>query len=62
MISEHAGLDVLALSPEQRVRILPLVREWAETGLGRSGEDVWRSYGATVEIRRRTTAAMADST
>lgn len=56
----RAGLDVLALSPEQRARILPLVREWAESGLGRSGEDVWRSYGATVEIRRRTTQAMAD--
>ena len=51
---------MLALSPEQRARILPLVREWAESGLGRSGEDVWRSYGATVEIRRRTTQAMAD--
>jgi len=53
----RAGLDVQALSPEQRAKILPLVREWAESGLGRAGEDVWRSYGATVEIRRRTTVA-----
>nr|WP_111301871.1 amidase [Paracoccus saliphilus] len=56
----RAGLDVLALDPAQRAAILPLVREWAESGLGRSGEDVWRSYGVTVEIRRRTAQATAD--
>ncbi|MFD1482327.1 amidase [Paracoccus nototheniae] len=53
----RAGLDVQALDPAQRQAILPVIREWAETGLGRSGEDVYRSYAATVEIRRLTVAA-----
>ncbi|WP_405406088.1 amidase [Paracoccus sp. Ld10] len=56
----RAGLDVLALNPQQRAAVLPQVRDWAESGLGRSGEDVWRSYGATVEIRRRTTVVTTD--
>ena len=55
----RSGLDVQALSPGQRDRILPIVREWAESGLGKSGEEVYRSYAATVEIRRRTVAATA---
>ncbi|WP_265499526.1 amidase [Paracoccus beibuensis] len=55
----RAGLDVQALDPDQRQKVLPIVREWAESGLGKSGEEVYRSYAATVEIRRRTVAATA---
>lgn len=55
----RAGLDMLALSPGDRASVLPVIRAWAESGLGRNGEDVWRSYGATVEIARRTVAATA---
>ncbi|WP_410217030.1 amidase [Paracoccus sp. (in: a-proteobacteria)] len=55
----RAGLDVQALDPQQRAALLPIIREWAESGLGKSGEDLYRSYAATVEIRRRTVAATA---
>ncbi|PTE19029.1 amidase [Cereibacter changlensis JA139] len=55
----RAGLDVQALDPAQRAAVLPLIREWAESGLGKSGEAVFRAYAATVEIRRRTVAATA---
>ncbi|MDZ4313082.1 MAG: amidase, partial [Cypionkella sp.] len=55
----RAGLDMQALDLQQRQSVLPMIRAWAESGLGRSGEDVYRNYAATVEIRQRTVAATA---
>lgn len=55
----RAGLDIAALDQQQREAVLPVIREWAESGLGKAGEDVYRSYAATVEIHRRTVAATA---
>lgn len=55
----RAGLEVAALDAARREAVLPLVRAWAESGLGKSGEDVYRAYAATVEIRRLTVAATA---
>lgn len=55
----RAGVEIGDLPPERRAKILPKILEWAEAGLGRSGEAVYRDYAATVEIRRRTTAITA---
>lgn len=52
----RAGVEISDLPAERRAKILPKILEWAEAGLGRSGEAVYRDYAATVEIRRRTTA------
>ena len=52
----RAGVETGAIPADRRARILPKIREWAEAGLGRSGEEVYRDYAATVEIRRLTTA------
>lgn len=51
----RAGVEIGDLPADRRARILPKILEWAEAGLGRSGEAVYRDYAATLEIRRRTT-------
>ncbi len=48
--------DVSRLSPEQRGKILPYIREWAESGARRSGLDVLRGYNRTVEMRKAAAA------
>lgn len=55
----RAGLDIQALDPRQRQAVLPVILQWATTGLGKTGEEVYRNYAATVEIRQRTVAATA---
>lgn len=55
----RAGMDVQALSPEKRETLLPIIRTWAESGLGKTGEEVYRNYAATLEIRAKTVAATA---
>ncbi|MCG6113126.1 MAG: amidase [Paracoccus sp.] len=52
----RAGVETSDLPEARRGRILPKILEWAEAGLGRTGEAVYRDYAATIEIRRRTTA------
>ncbi|MFN3495790.1 MAG: amidase [Hydrogenophaga sp.] len=53
----RSGCDVMALPPERRDRILPVVRTWAEGGLGFSGEQAFAAYTASQTIRSRTVAA-----
>lgn len=56
----RSGLDVQALPEHTREKILPIMREWAESGLGKTGEEVFRNYLMTLEIRSKTVAATAD--
>ncbi len=51
-------LDIDALAPEARERVLPAIRTWAESARGMSGADVFRAYGATHATRVATQAAM----
>ncbi|MCX2696597.1 MULTISPECIES: amidase [Ochrobactrum] len=53
----RAGIDVAALSDEKREKLLPIIRTWAESGLGKSGEDVYKSYTKALQIRSTTVAA-----
>ncbi|MEN5298489.1 amidase [Brucella sp. TWI559] len=53
----RAGIDVAALSDEKREKLLPIIRTWAESGLGNSGEDVYKSYTKALQIRSTTVAA-----
>ncbi|MFC0220823.1 amidase [Pseudochelatococcus lubricantis] len=53
----RAGIDVSALSPEKRAQLLPIIRNWAESGLGKSGEEVFLGYMSTFQIRAATVAA-----
>lgn len=53
----RSGCDLMALPPERRARVLPIVRTWAEGGLGFSGEQAFAAYTATQTIRSRTVAA-----
>ncbi|MBK0022489.1 amidase [Brucella pseudogrignonensis] len=56
----RSGIDVQALPEHTRDKILPIMREWAESGLGKTGEEVFRNYMMTLEIREKTVAATAD--
>ncbi len=53
----RSGCDVMALAADQRARMLPIVRTWAEGGLGFSGEQAFEAYSASVKIRATTVAA-----
>ena len=53
----RSGLDIMALPPERRERVLPIVREWAQHGLGRSGDTVFHGYTQTQKVRAATVAA-----
>ncbi|WP_313066429.1 amidase, partial [Achromobacter animicus] len=55
----RSAIDLGALSEERRAKILPFIRAWAESGGGHSGEDVFRSYYETLNVRARTVAACA---
>jgi aspartyl-tRNA(Asn)/glutamyl-tRNA(Gln) amidotransferase subunit A len=53
----RSGMDIMALPPEGRERVLPVVREWAQAGLGRTGEAVFHGYTQTQKVRAATVAA-----
>jgi len=53
----RSGCDVRALPADKRARLLPIVRTWAEGGLGFSGEQAFEAYSASVKIRATTVAA-----
>ncbi len=55
----RSAIDLAALPQERRDKILPFIRTWAESGGGQSGEDVFRSYYETMNVRARTVAACA---
>ncbi|MBV5294052.1 MAG: amidase [Curvibacter lanceolatus] len=53
----RSGVDVQALPPERRAKVLPIVRQWAEGGLGFSGEQAFEAYSMTFKTRAATVAA-----
>ncbi|MCY1219618.1 Amidase [compost metagenome] len=50
-------LDMQAMSAEQRAKILPYIREWAESAAGFSGAHVFDGYSQFVATRAATVAA-----
>ena len=50
-------VDMNALKPEQRARVLPYIREWAESAAGFSGEHVFRAFSQFHTTRVATVAA-----
>jgi aspartyl-tRNA(Asn)/glutamyl-tRNA(Gln) amidotransferase subunit A len=51
--------DISALPPERRERVLPFIREWAESAQGLSGVEVFRSFDQIPEMRKAAVAATA---
>ncbi|HMN21647.1 MAG TPA: amidase [Ottowia sp.] len=52
-------LDVRALPPARLEKLLPYIREWAESAAGFSGTDVFQAYAQTHATRVATVAACA---
>lgn len=52
-------LDLQALPPARRERLLPYIRQWAESAAGFSGTQVFRAYAQTHATRVATVAACA---
>lgn len=53
-------VDMNALKPEQRAKVLPYIREWAESAAGFSGEHVFRAFSQFHATRVATVAACAN--
>ena len=53
----RSWLDIQALPPERRERVLPFVREWASVGARLGGEQVFRGYSAMGALRDAAVAA-----
>ena len=51
--------DLNALKPEQRAKVLPYIREWADSAAGFSGEHVFRAFSQFHATRVATVAACA---
>jgi len=51
--------DISALPPERRERVLPFIREWAESAQGLSGVEVFRGFDQIPEMRKAAVAATA---
>ena len=51
-------LDLDALGASARARVLPVIRDWAESARAMSGADVFRAYSATHATRVVTNAAL----
>jgi aspartyl-tRNA(Asn)/glutamyl-tRNA(Gln) amidotransferase subunit A len=52
-------VDINALRPEQRSRVLPYIREWAESAAGFSGEHVFRAFNQFHATRLAAVKACA---
>ncbi|RST51806.1 amidase [Variovorax sp. MHTC-1] len=52
-------VDMNALPPEQRAKVLPYIREWAESAAGFSGEHVFRAFSQFHATRVAAVAACA---
>ncbi len=50
-------IDIKALAPERRRKILPFIRAWAESAEGLSGEVVFHGFSQILEMRREAVAA-----
>jgi aspartyl-tRNA(Asn)/glutamyl-tRNA(Gln) amidotransferase subunit A len=53
----RSHLDIAALPPERRAKILPYILAWAQSAAPLSGEDVGRGYNQIMAMRRETIAA-----
>jgi aspartyl-tRNA(Asn)/glutamyl-tRNA(Gln) amidotransferase subunit A len=53
----RSHLDIAALPPERRAKILPFILTWAESAAPLSGEDIGRGYNQIMAMRRETVAA-----
>jgi aspartyl-tRNA(Asn)/glutamyl-tRNA(Gln) amidotransferase subunit A len=53
----RAWLDIAALPPERRARVLPYIVEWARGGAGLSGEQVFRGFSQMAAMRDAAVAA-----
>jgi aspartyl-tRNA(Asn)/glutamyl-tRNA(Gln) amidotransferase subunit A len=54
----RAWLDIAALPPERRDKVLPYIRAWAEGGAALSGEQVFRGYSQMAALRDAAVRAM----
>jgi Asp-tRNA(Asn)/Glu-tRNA(Gln) amidotransferase A subunit family amidase len=55
----RAWLDISALPPERRAKVLPFIAAWAEGGATLSGADVFRGYSQMGAMREAAVAATA---
>ncbi len=53
----RSWLDINALPPSRRERVLPFIVEWAQGAAGASGADVFRAYGQMQAIGEASVAA-----
>ncbi len=53
----RAWLDIAALPPERRARVLPYIVEWARGGAGLSGEQVFRGTSQMAAMRDAAVSA-----
>ena len=51
--------DIGALTPERHDRVLPFIRDWAESAEGFSGVEVFRGFHQIPEMRKAAVAATA---
>jgi Asp-tRNA(Asn)/Glu-tRNA(Gln) amidotransferase A subunit family amidase len=51
--------DIRALTPERRARVLPFIRDWAESAEALSGVEVLRGFNQIPEMRKAAIAATA---
>ena len=52
-------IDIDALAPEKRERVLPFIRAWAESARGVSGEKLFAGFSRIQEFARKAVAATA---
>ncbi|MBX3607454.1 MAG: amidase [Piscinibacter sp.] len=55
----RSWLDIQALPPERRARVLPFIHDWARGGAGLSGERVFRGFSQMGAMREAAVAACA---
>jgi aspartyl-tRNA(Asn)/glutamyl-tRNA(Gln) amidotransferase subunit A len=53
----RSWLDIAALPPERRAKVLPFIVEWAHGGAGLTGEQVFRGYSQMGAMRDASVAA-----
>ena len=50
-------IDIEALTPERRAKVLPFIRAWAESAKGLSGETVFKGFSQIPEMHKRAVVA-----
>ncbi|RZA16129.1 MAG: amidase, partial [Lysobacteraceae bacterium] len=53
----RSHMDLNALPPEKKARVLPYIREWADSAAGMSGEAVFRAFNQFHATRLASVAA-----